>query len=111
MQKSLALYNQLSWRESWLILSHISVLEMMFQLPMKDISYPKPTLLPEVLSIEKFRGNAGRQKFQAILTDAKHHKLFDISPACSQTDLMLYLQNFPIQKIGKILCYRHERCL
>lgn len=62
---------------------------------MKDISYPKPTQLPEVLSIDEFRGNAGGQKFQAILTDAKNHKLFDILPTRSQTDLMLYLQSFP----------------
>jgi len=65
---------------------------------MKDISYPKPAQLPEVLSIDEFRGNAGGQKFQAILTDAKNHKLFDILPTRSQTDLMLYLQSFPNKK-------------
>ena len=65
---------------------------------MKDISYPKPSQLPEVLSIDEFRGNAGGQKFQAILTDAKNHKLFDILPTRSQTDLMLYLQSFPNKK-------------
>ena len=65
---------------------------------MKDISYPKPSYLPEVLSIDEFRGNAGGQKFQAILTDAKNHKLFDILPTRSQTDLMLYLQGFPNKK-------------
>ena len=65
---------------------------------MKAISYPKPSQLPEVLSIDEFRGNAGGQKFQAILTDAKNHKLFDILPTRSQTDLMLYLQAFPNKK-------------
>lgn len=60
---------------------------------MKDISYPRSALLPEVL-IDEFRGNAGGQKFQAILTDAKNHKLFDILLTRSQTDLMLYLQQF-----------------
>ena len=65
---------------------------------LKDISYPKPSQLPEVLSIDEFRGNAGGQKFQAILTDAKNHKLFDILPTRSQTDLMLYLQSFPNKK-------------
>lgn len=65
---------------------------------MRDISYPKPSILPEVLSIDEFRGNAGGQKFQAILTDAKNHKLFDILPTRSQTDLMLYLQSFPNKK-------------
>ena len=65
---------------------------------MQDIRYPKPSHLPEVLSIDEFRGNAGGQKFQAILTDAKNHKLFDILPNRSQTDLMLYLQEFPNKK-------------
>lgn len=65
---------------------------------MQDINYPKPTRLPEVLSIDEFRGNAGGQKFQAILTDAKNHKIFDILPTRSQTDLMLYLQGFSNKK-------------
>lgn len=65
---------------------------------MHDVSYPKPALLPTVLSIDEFRGNTGGQKFQAILTDPKNHKLFDILPSRSQTDLMLYLQDFPNKK-------------
>ena len=65
---------------------------------MQDIRFPKPAYLPEVLSIDEFRGNAGWQKFQAILTDVKNHKLFDILPSRSQTDLMLYLQEFPNKK-------------
>lgn len=65
---------------------------------MKYVKFPKPERLPEVLSIDEFRGNAGGQKFQAILTDAKKHKLFDILPTRSQTDLMLYLQSFTNKK-------------
>lgn len=62
---------------------------------MQDISYPKPSHLPLVLSIDEFRGNAGGQKFQAILTDARSHKLFDILPSRSQASLMQYLNGFP----------------
>ena len=65
---------------------------------MKDIRYPKPSRLPLVLSIDEFRGNAGGQKFQAILTDAKKHKLFDILPSRSQVSLMQYLNGFPNKK-------------
>ena len=65
---------------------------------MKDVAFPKPARLPEVLSIDEFRGNAGGQKFQAILTDAKNHRLFDILPTRSQTDLMMYLQGFSNKK-------------
>lgn len=63
-----------------------------------DISFAKPTHLPEVLSIDEFKGNAGGQKFQAILTDAKHHQLFDILPSRSMVSLMQYLQSFPNKK-------------
>lgn len=65
---------------------------------MQDVNYPKPSRLPEVLSIDEFKGNAGGQKFQSILTDAKKHKLFDILPSRSQTALMQYLQEFPDKK-------------
>ena len=46
----------------------------------EDIKYPKPSVLPQVLSIDEFKGNAGGEKFQAILTDPKNHKIFDILP-------------------------------
>jgi len=65
---------------------------------MKDVSFPKPDRLPLVLSIDEFRGNAGGQKFQAILTDAHNHTLFDILPSRNQTDLQLYLSNFTNKK-------------
>ena len=65
---------------------------------MNDVKYPKPSHLPKVLSIDEFKENAGGQKFQAILTDAKEHKLFDILPSRSQVSLMQYLQGFPNKK-------------
>ncbi len=65
---------------------------------MEDIKYPKPTTLPRVLSIDEFRGNAGGQKFQAILTDPKKRKVFDILPSRSQTQVSSYLKDFPNRK-------------
>lgn len=65
---------------------------------MENINFQKPKRLPEVLSLDEFKGNAGGQKFQAILTDAKHHKLFDILPSRSMVSLMQYLQGFPNKK-------------
>ena len=62
---------------------------------LNDIQYPKPSSLPKVLSIDEFRGNAGGAKFQAILTDPKHHKILDILPDRSQTTLIDYIQGFP----------------
>ena len=70
---------------------------------MQDVRYPKPTHLPSVLSIDEFKGNAGGQKFQAILTDAQKHRLFDILPSRSMIDLMQYLQKFKNKKDVKYI--------
>ena len=61
---------------------------------MNDVRYPKPKKLPRVLSIDEFKGNAGGQKFQAILTDAENYRLFDILPNRSMVYIMQYLQEF-----------------
>lgn len=65
---------------------------------MTDVQYPKPSSLPLVLSIDEFRGNAGGQKFQAILTDPKQHKVFDILPSRTQYRLKAYLNSFKNKK-------------
>ena len=62
------------------------------------VNFPKPKTLPQVLSIDEFRGNAGGEKFQVILTDAHNHKLLDILPSRKSTDLSLYLQSYPNRK-------------
>ena len=61
---------------------------------LKDVQYPKPKVLPPVLSIDEFKGNAGGEKFQAILTNPKKHTVFDILPSRKNTDLRLYLNTF-----------------
>lgn len=70
---------------------------------LKNIHYSKPLHLPTVLSIDEFKGNSGGQKFQAILTDAHKHKLFDILPSRSQTSIMQYLLSFPNRNDVKYL--------
>lgn len=64
----------------------------------EDIKHPKPATLPRVLSIDEFRGNTGGQKFQAILTDPKKHKFFDILPSRTQAQVSNYLREFPNRK-------------
>ncbi len=61
---------------------------------MNDINFPKPSTLPLVLSIDEFKGNAGGEKFQAILTDPKNHTVFDILPSRTQWKLKDYLREF-----------------
>lgn len=50
--------------------------------------------LPEVLSIDEFKGNAGGEKFQCIIADAKNHKVLDILPNRKQEDLIAYFRAF-----------------
>ena len=50
--------------------------------------------LPEVLSIDEFKGNAGGEKFQCIIADAKNHKVLDILPNRKQENLMGYFRTF-----------------
>lgn len=65
---------------------------------MSDINFPKPNHLPQVLSIDEFKGNAGGEKFQAILTNPKTHELVDILPSRIQWQLKDYLFEFNNRK-------------
>lgn len=65
---------------------------------MNDMNFPKPSSLPMVLSIDEFKGNAGGEKFQAILTDPKKHVVFDILPSRTQWKLKDYLHEFKNKK-------------
>lgn len=56
------------------------------------IEYPKPPM-PRVLSIDEFKGNAGR-KFQGILTDPVNKKVLDILPGREGYILTDYFKRF-----------------
>lgn len=49
--------------------------------------------LPNVLSIDEFKGNAGGQKYQTIITDPEHRKTLDILPNRFESDLIRYFRN------------------
>ena len=57
--------------------------------------YSRPAKLPSVLSIDEFRGNAGGEKFQCILTDPIEKQILDILPDCKESHIYEYLQLFP----------------
>ena len=50
--------------------------------------------LPEVLSIDEFKGNAGGEKFQSILTDPKNKVILDILPNRKSVSLQQYFRKF-----------------
>lgn len=61
------------------------------------VSY-RPKELPAVLSIDEFKGNAGRQKYQSILTNPEKKEVLDILPNRFEADLIAYFRRFPSRK-------------
>ena len=59
----------------------------------KCVSF-KPTRLPEVLSIDEFKGNSGGQKYNSIVVDAEKRKVIDILPNRFENDLIHYFSQF-----------------
>lgn len=49
--------------------------------------------LPSVLSIDEFKGNAGGEKYQAIITDPVKKKVLDILPSRQQNSVFSYFFN------------------
>ena len=64
-----------------------------------EVQYPKLNKLPEVISIDEFKGNAETGKYQCILVDAKKNRVLDILPDRKQSCLIEYFSSIP----------RHER--
>lgn len=58
--------------------------------------------LPEVLSLDEFKGNAGGERFQTIVTDAKRRKILDILPNRKSSDLIRYFMQFPRKERLKV---------
>ncbi|MDD7637934.1 MAG: transposase family protein [Clostridiales bacterium] len=50
----------------------------------------KPKELPEVVSLDEFKGNSGGQKYNSIVADPKNHKVIDILPNRYENDLITF---------------------
>lgn len=57
------------------------------------VSYSRPSLT-EALSFDEFRGNAGGEKFQFIMTDPHAHRVLDILPTRRTEDLYGYFSHY-----------------
>lgn len=57
------------------------------------VNYPKPTL-PTTIAIDEFKGNAGGEKYQCILTNPDKHKVLDILPKRRLDSLCGYFNGF-----------------
>ena len=70
----------------------------------KKVNY-KATELPEVLSIDEFKGNSGGHKYNSIIADPKNRKVIDILPNRYADDLMYYFSHFPSKsKVKYFVC-------
>ncbi len=50
--------------------------------------------LPEVLSLDEFKGNSGGQKYNSIVADPKSRKIIDILPDRYENNLIKYFSQF-----------------
>ena len=65
----------------------------------KYVNYHKPIKLPEVLGIDEFKGNSGREKFHVILTDINEKKVIDILKTRKENDLCRYFKDFDRENV------------
>lgn len=58
--------------------------------------------LPDILSIDEFKGNTGCNKYQVILTDPKTHKVIDILPKRTKYCLSSYFRQYSKSERDKV---------
>ena len=58
----------------------------------------KLTKLPEVISLDEFKGNSGGQKYNSIVADPQNKEVLDILPNRYENDLIKYFSQFPNKK-------------
>ena len=60
--------------------------------------FGSPKKLPEVLSIDEFKGNTNHRKFHGIVTDPVHRKVLDITESNSEASLYAYFRSYSNRK-------------
>ena len=58
------------------------------------LAIPRPKNLPTVLGIDEYKGNAGGQVYQVIITDVRNHSIVDILPKRDTNALIQYFSSF-----------------
>lgn len=62
---------------------------------MVGFSMPK---LPEIISIDEFKGNTGGDKYQVILTNPETHEVLDILPTRKKSNLTEYFKKYNLKE-------------
>ena len=63
-----------------------------------DMFNQKVTKLPEVISLDEFKGNSGGQKYNSIVVDPEKRTVLDILPNRFESDLVKYFSQFSNKK-------------
>ncbi len=66
------------------------------------LSYGAPKELPQVLSIDEFKGNTGKEKYQVILTNPVDRTIIDILPDRKQNQLISYFKQWDKDSRNKV---------
>ena len=65
----------------------------------------KLTTLPEIISLDEFKGNSGGQKYNSIIVDPQEKVVLDILPNRFESDLVKYFSQFPSKtKVKYFVC-------
>ena len=71
----------------------VSISGVQRMLKMAPVS--KSQRLPEAAAFDEFKGNAGGERFQCIVTDPLNRRVFDILPSRTVETIQDYLRSFP----------------
>lgn len=83
--------SQLTELKSMKQIAHVSNVSVFSVCTIIDsIDMPKPSVLPEVISIDEFKGNTDGYKFQCILIAPQTKKIIDILPTRKSEELYAY---------------------
>jgi len=66
-----------------------------------QVEYGKPKLL-EIIAIDEFKGNAGGEKFQCILTDPRERKVLDIIASRKSEPLSKYFSEYSKEERSQV---------
>lgn len=66
------------------------------------LGFNPPPKLPEVLSIDEFKGNTNKEKYQVIITNPADGTVFDILPDRKQSHLISYFRQWDRQERNKV---------
>ncbi len=66
------------------------------------LTFQSPKYLPEILSLDEFRGNARGQRYQVAVNNPQTHEILDILPNRNGMEMIHYFSRFPRKERMKV---------